>query len=45
MPSKKSLSCIETAADKTKQKPELLQKDFRNVECSNNNNNTLNIMA
>ena len=36
--SKKSLSYINTeVADKNKQKSELLQKDFRNVQCSNNN--------
>jgi hypothetical protein len=39
MPSKKSLSCINTTetTDKNKQQPELLQVDFRNVQCSNNN--------
>ena len=39
MPSKNSPSYIKTAtADKYKQQqPELLQKDFRNVEYSNNN--------
>ena len=39
MPSKNSFSYIKTAtADKDKQQqPELLQKDFRNVEYSNNN--------
>lgn len=39
MPSKNSRSYIKTAtADKYKQQqPELLQKDFRNVEYSNNN--------
>ena len=39
MPSKNSLSYIKTTtADKYKQQyPELLQKDFRNVEYSNNN--------
>ena len=34
MSSKKSLSYIKTA-DKNK-KPQLLQKDFRNIECNNN---------
>jgi hypothetical protein len=37
MPSKKSFSYIKTAVDKNNHQPQLLQKDFRNVECSNNN--------
>lgn len=40
MPSKKSLSYIKTAVEAVdkniQQQPELLQKDFRNVECNNN---------